>query len=89
VGVDSFKNNKKVQGKKNYNDAAVKETLAVDDGVNIKKHEFMLVFPFVLGIAIETATHHLNLCHSYSDYTDEAYEQLTSCKEESVLEEIR
>jgi hypothetical protein len=49
VDVDSPKNSKKVRGKKTDNDIAVKETLAVDDGVNVKKHEFVLVFPLLPG----------------------------------------
>ncbi len=77
VDVDTSKNSKKVRGKKTDNDEALKDTVDVDDSVHVKKHNIMLVFPFVTGIAIETATCHLKLCYSFYDYKDEAYERLS------------
>ncbi len=88
MDVDTSKNSKKVRGKKTDNDVALKETVDVDDGVHVKKHNIMLVFPFVTGIAIETATCHLKLCHSFYDYKDEAYEQLTDVPTVALVNRI-
>jgi hypothetical protein len=36
-----------------------------------KDDEVILVFLFIAGIAIKTGTHHLKLCHSFSNWMDE------------------
>jgi hypothetical protein len=76
VDVDASKSSKKGRGKKPDNDVAGKETLSVEDTVKVLDKKVILVFPFVTGSVIETATRPLKLCHSFRDWMDEAYESL-------------